>query len=267
MNQLPLEKRVQILQMLCEGSSMRSISRIVDVSINTVTKLLVEAGTACAAYHDANVKGLHSRRVQCNEIWSFCYAKAKNASATGKLEAGDVWTWTALDGDSNLIVSYTMGGRDSDSAIELMDDLRKRIDNRVQLTTDGHKAYLEAVEGAFGSDVDYGMLVKVYGPCPEAAKGKYSPAECLGAHKHKGHISTSFVERQNFNMRMGMRRFTRLTNGFSKKLENHFHALALYFQFYNYCRIHKSLRVTPAMRAGVSKKIWEIGDILALIPN
>jgi IS1 family transposase len=273
MNKLPLAKRTQILAMLCEGSSMRSIERVAGVSINTVSKLLVEAGEACLAIHDETVRNVKASRIQCDEIWSFCHAKQMNV-ATAKAApegAGDVWTWTAIDADTKLIVSYFVGGRGSDSAIELMDDLRDRLANRVQLTTDGHKAYLEAVEGAFGADVDYAQLVKLYGPTI-AAPGRYSPAECIGAKKVRregnpdiAHVSTSYVERQNLTMRMSTRRFTRLTNGFSKKLENHVHALALYFAFYNFCRIHKTLRVTPAMAGGITDRLWSLEDIVARI--
>jgi IS1 family transposase len=273
MNKLPLAKHVQILSMLVEGSSMRSISRVVGVSINTVTKLLIDAGTACAVYHDRHVRNVTASRIQCDEIWSFAHCKAKNV-ATAKAApdgAGDVWTWTALDADSKLIVWWLVGGRDSEYAIELMDDLRSRLANRVQLTTDGHKAYLEAVEGAFGGNVDYAVLQKLYGTAPEAAKGRYSPAVCIrtrqerieGNPDHK-HVSTSYVERQNFTMRMSMRRFTRLTNAFSKKVENHCHALALYFVWHNFCRIHKSLRVTPAMSAGVSDTLRDMEWIAGL---
>lgn len=269
MNKLPLAKRVQILAMLCEGSSMRSISRVADVSINTVTKLLVDAGETCLDMHDDLVRDVHASRIQCDEIWSFCHAKQKNVAAAKAAPegAGDVWTWTAIDAESKLIVSYFVGDRSGDSAINLMDDLRARLANRVQLTTDGHKAYLEAVEGAFGGEVDYAQLVKLYGPTI-TAPGRYSPAECIGAKKitvegdpDRKHVSTSYVERQNLTMRMSMRRFTRLTNGFSKKLENHVHALALYFAFYNFVRIHKSLKVTPAMAAGVTDRLWSLEDI------
>ena len=273
MNKLPLAKRTQIIAMLCEGSSMRSISRIADVSINTVSKLLVEAGEACLAIHDEHVRGVKASRIQCDEIWSFVHAKQKNvASAKAAPEgAGDVWTWTALDADSKLMVAYFVGDRGAESAMILMDDLAARLSNRVQLTTDGHKAYLEAVEGAFGMDVDYAQLVKLYGPTI-TAPGRYSPAECIGAKKVRregnpdiAHVSTSHVERMNLSIRMQNRRFTRLTNGFSKKLDNHIHALALYFAFYNFCRIHKSLRVTPAMAAGITDRLWSLEDIVAKI--
>jgi IS1 family transposase len=276
MNKLSTETRVQILSMLCEGSSMRSISRVCDVSINTVTKLLVDAGNACAAFHDKRVRGVKAKRVQCDEIWSFCYAKSKNvrnakAAAEG---AGDVWTWTGIDPDSKLIVSWVVGSRDSYSAKSLMDDLAARLATRVQLTTDAHKAYLEAVEEAFGNQIDYAMLVKLYGASPESAIGRYSPAECIGIRKQVieglpdfDHISTSHVERHNLTMRMQMRRFTRLTNAFSKKLENHYHALSLYFVFYNFVKLHKTHRMTPAMAAGIADRLWSMDDIVSLVDN
>jgi IS1 family transposase len=225
------------------------------------------------AYHDEHVRNLATKRVQVDEIWSFTYAKAKNVAKakTAPANAGDTWTWTAIDAESKLMISWLVGGRDSDYAMMFMDDLRSRLANRVQLTSDGHRAYLEAVEGAFG-DVDYAQLVKVYAASPESAKGRYSPAECTGALKvpvegspDPKHISTSFAERQNLNMRMHMRRFTRLTNAFSKKVENHAHNVALFSTFYNFVRIHKTLRVTPAMAAGVTDRLWEIGDIVALV--
>ncbi len=273
MNKLSLAKRTQILAMLCEGSSMRSISRIADVSINTVSKLLVEAGEACLAIHDEHVRNVRSARIQCDEIWSFCYAKQKNVAdaKAAPADAGDVWTWTAIDADTKLMVAYFVGDRGAESAKILMDDLGTRLANRVQLTTDGHKAYLEAVEGAFGADVDFAQLVKLYGPTI-TAPGRYSPAECTGAKKVRregnpdvAHISTSHVERMNLSIRMQNRRFTRLTNAFSKKLDNHIHALALYFAFYNFCRIHKTLRVTPAMAARITDRLWSLDDIVAKI--
>lgn len=272
MNKLPLPKRVQILQMLVEGSSMRSISRVVGVSINTVTKLLVDAGIACTDYHNKNVRNITASRIQCDEIWSFCYSKQKNVPVNKLGEAGSVWTWTALDSDSKMIVSWLVGGRDSEYAIEFMDDLRSRLANRVQLTTDGHKAYLEAVEGTFGGDIDYAMLVKLYGEASnKGPERKYSPAVCNGAKKKtiEGNpkledISTSHVERHNLTMRMSMRRFTRLTNAFSKKIENHCHALALYFVYYNFVRIHKALKVSPAMAAGLTDTLWNMEDVVKI---
>jgi IS1 family transposase len=273
MNKLPPAKRIQILSMLCEGSSMRSISRVVDVSINTVTKLLVDAGEACAAFHDQAMRGVKAKRVQCDEIWAFCYAKQRNVETAKAApeEAGDMWTWTALDADSKLILSYLIGGRDAGYAHAFMDDVAARLANRVQLTTDGHKAYLDAVDGAFGADVDYAMLVKMYGEAPHPP-GRYSPAECTGIKKTRvegrpdpAHVSTSYVERQNLTMRMQMRRFTRLTNGFSKRGVPHYHMVALYTVWYNFVRIHKTLKCSPAMAAGVSKRLWEMEDIAALI--
>ena len=273
-NVLDKSQRAHILKMLVEGMSMRAASRIADVSINTVSKLLIDAGNACAEYHDNNVRGVKAERIQCDEIWSFVAAKQKNVKhMKAPVEgAGDVWTWTALDADSKMIVSYLVGGRDAAYAEAFMQDVGERLANRVQLTTDGHKAYLEAVEGVFGADVDYAQLVKIYGDVPESAKGRYSPAECSGTRKNKiegepdeKHISTSYVERMNLNIRMGNRRFTRLTNAFSKKVDNHLHMLSLYFCHYNFCRIHKSLRVTPAMAAGVSDTVRDMEWIVDLI--
>jgi IS1 family transposase len=274
MNKLPREKRAQILHMLVEGNSLRAVTRMTGVSINTVTKLLIDAGKACAEYQDRAFRNLSCRRIQVDEIWSFTYSKQKNVAAAKRkdLAYGDTWTWTAICADTKLIPSWLVGGRDSDYAMAFMDDLARRLAHRVQLTSDGHKAYLEAVEGAFGGDVDYAMLVKLYGTAPEAAKGRYSPAECIGARKtpvegnpDPDHVSTSYAERQNLTMRMHMRRFTRLTNAFSKKVENHAHAVALHFMYYNFVRIHKSLRTTPAQAAGVTEKLWEIGDIADLV--
>lgn len=272
-NVLPISKRVQILAMLVEGSSMRSISRVVGVSINTVTKLLVEAGEACLEFHDEHVVGLNSKRIQCDEIWSFCYSKEKNADAATMPDfAGDVWTWTSLDADSKLICNWFVGGRDADFANHFMSDLAARLNNRVQLTTDGHRAYLNAIDNAFENDIDYAQLVKLYGNQPTGKTTRYSPAECTGIKKtvRKGnpnekHVSTSYVERHNLTMRMSMRRFTRLTNAFSKKFDNHCHALALYFVHYNFCRIHKSLKVSPAMAAGLSDTLRDMEWIVSLI--
>lgn len=271
MNKLPLAKRVQILSMLCEGSSMRSISRVADVSINTVTKLLVDAGETCLALHDELVVDVKSARIQADEIWSFCYAKAKNVphAQAAPDGAGDVWTWTALDADSKLMVSYFVGDRSGESALILADDLRSRVTSeRVQITTDGHNAYLRAIDEAFGADADYATIEKIYRTDPAAARGRYSPPVCIGTKKHRiegdpdvAHVSTSFVERSNLSIRMQNRRFTRLTNAFSKKFENHVHALALYFMFYNFVRVHKTLRMSPAMAAGVSDTLWTMEDI------
>ena len=272
-DKLTSAKRVQILSMLVEGASMRSISRVVDVSINTVTKLLEDAGRACIAHHETAVRNVPASRIQCDEIWAFCCAKQQTVelAVAAPEEAGDVWTWTAIEAHSKLIVSYLAGGRDAGYAYEFMQDLAGRLANRVQLTTDGHKAYLSAVEGAFGADVDYAQLIKLYGDTPGPA-GRYSPAECTGIIKHRvegnpdrKHVSTSYVERQNLTMRMSMRRFTRLTNAFSKKAENHVHALALYFTFYNFVRQHKTLQCSPAMAAGLSKTLWSMEDVVALI--
>ena len=276
MDKLPLKTRSLILNMLCEGQSMRATARLPDVSFNTVAKLLIDAGKVCADLHDELVQGVTASRIQCNEIWAFTYAKRKNVAKAkaAPAEAGDTWTWTALDSDSKLIVSWLVGGRDGEYAIALMDDLRSRLANRVQLTTEGHKAYLEAVEGAFGSDVDYAQLIKLYGE-PTGRRGherKYSPSECTGTRNRRVEgnpdpkaVSTSYVERQNLTMRMQMRRFTRLTNAFSKKLENHMHMVALYTLWYNFIRVHKTLRATPAMEAGLSETVWDMEDLVRIM--
>ena len=276
MNKLPLKTRSLILKMLCEGQSMRATARLANVSLNTVAKLLVDAGRVCADLHDELVQGVTASRIQCDEVWSFTYAKQKNVARAKAApeEAGDTWTWTALDSDSKLIVSWLVGGRDSEYAIAFMEDLRSRLANRVQLTTDGHKAYLEAVESAFGCNVDYAQLVKLYGE-PTGQKGherKYSPSECNGTRKRRvegnpdpASVSTSYAERQNLTMRMHMRRFTRLTNAFSKKFQNHMHMVALYTVWYNFIRIHKSLRVTPAMEAGLSDTVWDMEDFVRIM--
>ncbi len=271
MNKLPVPTRVQILATLCEGASMRSVSRLADTSINTVSKLLVDAGRFCAGFHDAKVRGVKAKRIQVDEIWSFTGAKQKNVAAMKSPidGAGDTWTWTAIEADTKLLVGHFVGGRNGECAKWFMDDLASRLANRVQLTSDGHKAYLDAVEGSFGADVDYAMLVKLYGAFSDAVKGRYSPAECTGIIKKPiegapdpKHISTSYAERQNLTMRISMRRFTRLTNAFSKKFENHAHMVAIYAVWYNWLRIHKSLRVTPAMAAGLSKKVMDWTEIV-----
>ena len=269
MNKLPIEKKVQIINLLVEGNSLRSTSRIADVSFNTVLKLLPQVGRACEKFHDEKVRGIKSERIQADEIWSFVYSKEKNTTAEMKEGgAGDAWTWTAIDADSKLIVSWFVGNRDAVSANIFMSDVASRLKNKVQLTTDGLKAYLDAVDNAF-TEIDFAQLIKMYGTdSTNSTEKKYSPAECIGTKKHiisgtprRKFISTSYIERQNLTMRMHMRRFTRLTNAFSKKLENHCHAIALYFVYYNFCKIHKSLSVTPAMQAGLMKKPMTIQDI------
>jgi IS1 family transposase len=273
MNQLSLEKRTQIIQMLVEGNSLRSTSRMADVSINTVTKLLVDVGKACQKFHDEKVVKVKSSRVQCDEIWSFVYSKQKNVPVGMEDEAGDVWTWTGIDADSKLMISWYVGARDFESADYFMHDLKARIANPIQLTTDGHKPYLKAVENAFEGVIDYAMLIKIYGPPSgeNPTERKYSPNECTGfkiericGNPDMAAVSTSYVERQNLTMRMHMRRFTRLTNAFSKKIENHCYAIALHFVYYNFAKIHKTLRVTPAMEAGLMDRWMEISDIVRL---
>jgi IS1 family transposase len=258
--------------MLIEGMSLRATSRLADVSINTVTKLLVDVGMASAEYQDKTLRNLKCKRIQCDEIWAFVYAKEKNVPADkkGQFGYGDVWTWTAIDADTKLVPSFMIGNRDARSAKIFIDDLAGRLASRVQLTTDGLKVYLEAVEGAFGCAIDYAMLVKTYESNQEETR--YSPAVCTACERKPVtgrpdpyHISTSFVERQNLTMRMGMRRFTRLTNAFSKKVENHAYQVALHFMHYNFCRIHKTLRVTPAMEAGITNHVWTIEEMLAKV--
>ena len=252
---------------------MRAVSRLADVSINTVSKLLVDAGRLCAALHDDQVRGVKARRVQVDEIWSFTYAKAKNVPTAKKAPecAGDTWTWTGLDADSKLIVSWLVGPRDAGSAFTFASDLKARLANRVQLTSDGLRLYVDAVEDVFGANVDYAQLVKLYG-ASEEVDTRYSPAKCIGCLSKRvtgnpdpKHVSTSYAERQNLTMRMHMRRFTRLTNGFSKKVENHIHMVALYAVFYNFTKIHKTLRVTPAMAAGLTDHVWDMVDIVRLL--
>jgi IS1 family transposase len=275
MNRLTTSRRAQILGMMVEGMSIRAITRMTGVSKNTVAKLLADAGQACLEYQDMALRNLPCKRIQADEIWSFVYSKQKNVpeGRRGQFGYGDVWTWTALDADNKLIVCWHVGTRDPDAAYAFMTDVANRLANRVQLTTDGHGAYLSAVDAAFsyGPGVDYAQIVKIYGTAPEAQK-RYSPPICLGAQKSEirgtpdpEHISTSYVERQNLSMRMGMRRFTRLTNAFSKKLENHLHALSIYFMHYNFVRIHQTLRVTPAMEAGVTDRLWSLEDMVGIV--
>ncbi|MFC2069655.1 IS1 family transposase [Chloroflexota bacterium] len=276
MNKLSVERQAQVIRVLCEGNSIRSTARITDTAINTVVKLLKDVGLACAKYQHIYLRNLPCKLIQCDEIWSFCYAKQKNVpeNKKGRFGYGDVWTWTAIDAETKLVPCWLVGTRDAGFAFEFIADLQSRLSQRVQLTTDGHKAYLQVIEDLFGADIDYAQLVKLYGKEPEGEK-RYSPAKCLGTNDRVisgfpdlTKISTSFAERQNLTMRMNMRRFTRLTNAFSKKLENHEHALALYFMHYNFARPHKSLSkhypTTPAMASGIATNIWSIEDIVNL---
>ena len=272
MNKLPLAKRAQVLGCLVEGNSIRSTVRITGVAKNTVAKLLVDVGLACAEYQNEVLRNLPCKRIQCDEIWSFCYSKQKNIPPEhqGQFGYGDVWTWTAICADTKLFPAWLVGSRGVEAAKIFMDDLASRLSSRVQLTTDGHKAYLQAVEQSFGGGIDYAMLIKLYGPGMGGEK-RYSPAECIGAKASvvhgtpdSKHVSTSYAERQNLTMRMSMRRFTRLTNAFSKKVENLAHAVSLHFMYYNFARIHKTLRVTPAMEAGVSDHVWSLEEIAKL---
>ena len=274
MNRLSVEKRAQILTALVEGNSLRSASRMTGAAINTVMKLLVDAGLACSEYQDTHLRNLSCKRLQADEIWSFVAIKERNRPVTerGTFGRGDVWTWTAICADSKLVPSWYVGPRDAETASEFMTDLAARLASRVQLTTDGNKLYLNAVENAFGRDIDFAVLIKLYGVDPQADT-RYSPAECIGTREQvimgspaPEHISTSYAERANLTMRMSMRRFTRLTNGFSKKVENHAAAIALHFMNYNFARIHKTLRVSPAMAAGVTNHLWSVEEIAALIP-
>src|SRR5438477_2541442 len=273
MNKLNTEERARILAALVEGNSMRAIARMTDFSRNTIDKFLCDLGRACSEYQDKAFRYLHCRRLQCDEIWAFVGAKERNTSAETKAQGwGDVWTWVAIDAETKLVPCWFIGGRHAHAAYHFMHDLKERLAHRVQLTTDGHYAYLTAVEDAFGGDIDFAQLAKIYGKPPTGPETRYSPAICMGtkravitgepAHEH---ISTSFVERQNLTMRMSMRRFTRLTNGHSKKLENHGHAIAIHYMYYNFARIHQSLRVTPAMEAGISDHVWSIEEIIALL--
>jgi IS1 family transposase len=272
MNKLSREKQARVIGMPVEGNSINSVVRMIGVSKVTILELIADLGTRCADYQDRTFRNLKCKRIQCDEIWQFCYAKEKNVpeDKKGLFGYGDVWTWVAIDPDTNLVPSFTLGKRDGQTARILIDDLKERLANRVQLTTDGHRAYLEAVEGAFGCDIDYAMLNKIYGASQEETR--YSPAECIGCERKvisgkpdMKHVSTSYVERQNLTMRMSMRGFTRLTNGFSKKVANHAHAVAIHYMHYNFVRIHKSLRVTPAMEAGLTDCVWTIEEMLGKV--
>lgn len=273
MNRLSREQRIRVIHALVEGNSVRATCRMTGAAMNTVLKLLADIGQVCVEYQDEHVRNIYARRVQCDEIWAFCHAKAKNVpdEHKGKFGYGDVWTWTAIDADSKLVLSWCLGGRDSYTALAFMQDVARRLAQRVQLTTDGHKAYLDAVERAFGDNIDYAMLQKIYGADPEQEK-RYSPAQCVGTDietihgkPDPKHISTSYVERQNLTMRMSMRRFTRLTNAFSKKVQNLGHAVALFFVYYNFCRRHQTLGMTPAMAAGLTDHEWKIEELVALL--
>lgn len=273
MNKLNKAEQAKIIAALCEGNSLRATARMCDVAFNTVLKLLPAIGKACADYQNKVLRNLTCKRIQCDEIWSFCYAKAKNVPADlqGQFGYGDVWTWVAIDADTKLIPSWCIGTRDAGTAHEFISDLADRLKHRVQLTTDGHRVYLEAIESAFGSEIDYAMLVKIYAT-DRVAEATYSPSECTGCRTvvingkpKQQFISTSYVERQNLTMRMNMRRFTRLTNAFSKKVANHAAAIALHYMVYNFARIHKTLRVTPAMEAGIADHVWSYEEITNLL--
>jgi IS1 family transposase len=275
MNKLTSDRRGQIIGMMVEGVSIRAITRMTGVSKNTVAKLLADAGQACLEYQDKALRNLSCERIQADEIWSFVYSKQKNVpeEKRGQFGYGDVWTWTAIDADTKLVPCWHVGTRGAEAATAFMQDLASRLTNRIQLSTDGYHVYLNAVNEAFDREIDYATIIKMYGNSPEAEK-RYSPAVCLGVDKTEvrgrpdpKHISTSFVERQNLSMRMGMRRFTRLTNAFSKKLANHMHALSIYFMHYNFVRIHQTLRVPPAMAAGVTDRLWDLSDIIAVVDS
>ena len=276
MNRLSREQRIRTVAALVEGNSLRATARMVGVARNTVTSLLVDLGYVCSAYQDRVMRGLSCKRLQADEIWSFCYSKQKNipAKKQGQFGYGDVWTWTAICADTKLIPAWLVADRGAGAAWEFMQDLAPRLANRVQLTTDGHKVYVDAVDEAFRGNIDYAMLVKIFGKdtSEPAAEARYSPAKCNGTKKRvrsgkpdPDHISTSYAERQNLTMRMSMRRFTRLTNAFSKKVENHAAAVSLHFMHYNFVRIHQTLKITPAMAAGVTDRLWEIADIVELL--
>jgi len=274
MNKLSTEKRAQAVSCLVEGNSIRATVRITGVAKNTVVKLLCDLGRACSEYQDRVFRNLKCRRIQGDEIWSFVYAKEKNTTAEQRVKGcGDAWTWVAIDCDTKLVPCWFIGPRNATAGYHFFCDLKQRLANRVQLTTDGLGAYLIAVDQTFGTEIDYAMLVKLYGNQPLTPQTRYSPAKCMGTRRtvisgnpDHNHISTSYAERQNLTMRMGMRRFTRLTNAFSKKMENLEHAVALHYMHYNFCRIHQSLRVTPAMEAGISDHVWDLEEVIALLP-
>lgn len=272
MNRLDKAQQTQVVRCLVEGNSIRATVRMTGVAKNTVVKLLVDLGTVCAQYQDTHLRNLPCRRVQCDEIWSFVGAKQKNVPEEKAEQWGDVWTWTAIDADTKLVPCWMVGQRGLATAVEFIGDLANRMSCRVQLTTDGHRPYLNAVENAFGADIDFAQLVKIYGTPANEGPSRYSPGSCIGTttnavcgNPDPKHISTSYVERANLTMRMSMRRFTRLTNAFSKKLENHMASIALHFMYYNFARIHQSLRVTPAMAAGVTDRPWDVEDIVSLL--
>ena len=274
MNKLSSEERARILHLLCEGNSIRATVRLTGSSKNTISKLLITAGQACMAYQDRVLVNLQCKRIEVDELWSFVGAKEKNVPAEHKNDGtmGDVWTWVALDAESKLVPAWYIGSRDSEAAMFFMDNLAKRLATRVQLTSDGHKPYLEAVEGAFGGDIDYAMLVKIYGAAPEGPQRRYSPAECIGARKQSvegnpdmAHVSTSYVERNNGIIRQHCKRYARLTQAFSKKLENHVYAFALHTMYHNFVKISGAHRMSPAMAAGVETRLWEVKDMVAMI--
>lgn len=275
MNRLRTEQRVAVVKALVEGNSIRSTVRLTGVAKNTVTKLLIELGAAVAEYQDKTLVNLPTKRVQCDEIWSFCYAKVRTVRKDPTVlernkDAGDVWTWTAIDADSKLCVSFLVGGRTAENAHAILSDVKSRMSQRIQLTTDQLTVYMRSADRVFGMDVDYAMIHKIYAQSGDS--GRYSPPICIGCEKRvqtgdpdPEHISTSYVERVNLSMRMGMRRFTRLTNAFSRKVENHMAAVALYFMWYNFGRVHQTLRVTPAMEAGIADHVWSVEEIVALL--
>jgi len=276
MNKLSIEEKVRVVACLVEGNSLRATTRMTGTHRSAIQKLLVELGATCSAYQDKVFRNLKLTRIQCDEIWAFVGCKQKNVKTTEHMRNGwgDAWTWTALDAKTKLVPCWYVGTRDGGAAYHFIHDLKGRLANRVQLTTDGHKAYLEAIEDAFGTEVDYAMLQKIYGAPPQGGEVRYSPAQCMGARRAVisgmpdfAHISTSFTERQNLTMRMSMRRFTRLTNAFSKKVENHEAAVALHFMYYNFARIHQTLRVTPAMEAGVANHVWTLEEIVGLLEH